>query len=201
MNVGEGTWRGNAFIYDPAGNGGAGQQLDIAYPVGAGSHTAYGIWYNGLVNGRKSYTIAGGEAFQFGSDGPANASLIDFDYDPITGLSSGNFSNFRTFDYVQDDPMAPATDSILATHFEGIWYDGVSSYRLPATLVSKTGAILGGYAEIDRLPSGQFSSVANWDVFNQGVLGTSNVVTNDSLFRGASVGVVQSDMGLDYALV
>jgi hypothetical protein len=201
MNVGEGTWRGNAFIFDPAGDGGAGLQLDIAYPVGAGSHTAYGIWYNGIVNGRKSYTIAGGEAFQVGSSDPANASLIDFDYDPITGLVSGRFSNFRTFGYVQDDPTAPSTDSILATHFEGIWYDGVSTYRLPASLVSKSGQILGGYAEIERLPSGQFSSVVNWDVFNQGELGTSSVVTNDSLFRGASVGVVQSSNGLDYALV
>jgi hypothetical protein len=201
MDVGEGTWRGNAFIYDPLGNGGAGQQLDITYPVGAGTHTAYGIWYNGIVNGRKSYTIAGGEAFQFGSSDPANASLIDFDYDSVTGLTSGRFSNFRTFGYVQDDPTAPTTDAILATHFEGIWYDGVSTYRLPATLVNKSGQILGGYAEIERLSSGQFSSVVNWDVFNQGVLGTSNVVTNDSLFRGASVGVVQSSTGLDYALV
>lgn len=117
-------------------------------------------------------------------------------------MSSGKFSNYRTFGYLQDDPTAPTTDSILATHFEGIWYDGVSTYRLPASLVSKTGAVLGGYAEIERLPSGQFSSVMNWDVFNQGVLGTSTFVSNDSLFRGASVGVVQSSTGLeDYALV
>ena len=203
MNVGEGTWRGNAFIYDPAGNGGTGQQLNIDYPVGAGSNTAYGIWYNGTTNtGRKSFTISGGELFQLGTNDAANASLIDFDYDPITGLSSGKFSNYRTFGYLQDDPTAPTTDSILATHFEGIWYDGVSTYRLPASLVSKTGAVLGGYAEIERLPSGQFSSVMNWDVFNQGVLGTSTFVSNDSLFRGASVGVVQSSTGLeDYALV
>lgn len=201
MNNGEGTWRGNAFIFDPVGNGGAGHQLDITYPVGASSHTAYGIWYNGTQNdGRKSYTVAGGEAFQLGTSRPANASLIDFDYDSITGLSSGKFSNFRTFGYVQDDPMAPTTDSILATHFGGIWHDGLSTYRLPATIVSKTGYIMGGFAEIERLPSGQFSSVVNWDVFSQGVLGTSNLVTNDSMFSGTSVGAVQSNTGLNYVL-
>ena len=196
-----GDWRGNAFIFDPVGNSGAGQQLDIQYPVDAGSHSAYGIWFNGIVDGRKSYTIAGGETFELGSGGIANASLIDFDYDPITGINSGRFSNFRTFGYTQDDVDEPKTNTIAATHFEGIWYDGISTYRLPTSYVSTEGKVFGGFAEIERLPNGQFSSSVNWEVFNQGVLGSSSFVSNDSLFRAASVGVVNSDTGLDYAMV
>ena len=179
----------HAFIYNPTASD-SNKQKDIIIPGSdnALTKTAYGIWHNQ----GSSYTIAGGVGLQYDasrkqtignqSEGLGSAYLLD--YDSITGL----FTNYKTFNY-------PSTSSskTLETHFEGIWYNGNGTYKLPATISPGPNGSLGAAATAtisrDSLTGG-FSN-ASWEILPLNYPSTGAVplfTTNDSIFDKASVG-------------
>jgi len=178
----------HAFIYNPTASD-SNKQKDIIIPGSdnALTKTAYGIWHNQ----GSSYTIAGGVGLQYDSsrqktignqsEGLGSAYLLD--YDSVTGL----FSNYKTFNY-------PSTSSpkTLETHFEGIWYNGNGTYKLPATISPGPNGSLGAAATAtitrDSLTGG-FSN-ASWEILplNSSTGAVPVFTTNDSIFDKASVG-------------
>ena len=194
----------HAFIYNPTASD-SNKQKDIIIPGSdnALTKTAYGIWHNQ----GSSYTIAGGVGLQYDSsrqktignqsEGLGSAYLLD--YDSVTGL----FSNYKTFNY-------PSTSSskTLETHFEGIWYNGNGTYKLPATISPGPNGSLGAAATAtitrDNLTGG-FSN-ASWEILPLNYPSTGAVpvfTTNDSIFDKASVGAYTlSSMNFsDYAFL
>ena len=179
----------HAFIYNPTASD-SNKQKDIILPGSdnALTKTAYGIWHNQ----GSSYTIAGGVGLQYDasrkknignqSEGLGSAYLLD--YDSVTGL----FSNYKTFNY-------PSTSSskTLETHFEGIWYNGNGTYKLPATISPGPNGSLGAAATAtitrDNLTGG-FSN-ASWEILPLNYPSTGAVplfTTNNSIFDKASIG-------------
>jgi hypothetical protein len=192
-----------AFIYNPTASD-SNKQKDIIIPGSdnALTKTAYGIWHNQ----GSSYTIAGGVGLQYDSsrqktignqsEGLGSAYLLD--YDSVTGL----FSNYKTFNY-------PSTSSpkTLETHFEGIWYNGNGTYKLPATISPGPNGSLGAAATAtitrDNLTGG-FSN-ASWEILplNSSTGAVPVFTTNDSIFDKASVGAYTLSSGnfSDYAFL
>lgn len=84
---------GNSAIYD------LDKDINIAeilYP-GSFSTTAYGIWFNGIVNGYELYTIAGG--YRNKNEKRNYSYIVDFYYNKISGENYFlNWSTIRVYD-------------------------------------------------------------------------------------------------------
>ena len=166
---------GHAFIYDVA------QQkflTDIVFP-GSKSNTAYGIWYNG----NNKYTICGGWSpdivnnFLNQNQPIGEGYLVDYD------SSSGEFSNFTTFNY-------PFADNFV-THFEGISGVEKGVYTLSADSVQagSTDPAQGSYVTVRRNTDGSFDSGV-WVNLNDPNQGDGGVTSANSVYANQVVGVV-----------
>ena len=175
---------GHAYIYNIA------QQkfvTDIVYP-GSLSDTAYGIWYNGGT----SYTICGGWSPTLvnnlqNQDLPiGNAYLVDYD------SSTGQFSNYTTFNY----PFG----TNFVTHFEGISSVEPGVYTLNADSVQfgSNAPIQGSWVTVRRNSDGSFSS-AQWVNLNYpGVDPTTEITSSNSVYGNQVVGVVIGSSTFSY---
>ncbi len=170
---------GNAFIYESQ----SGAQIPIKYPKKERvyTHTAYGIWFNG----GHSYTIAGGASkdkrFTSGRilEPLGDGTLIDYN------AKSGRFSNFTRFSYPEQGPRKNKRLSPI-THFEGIWSNGQGKFRMPATVISKSGK-----GETAAIMTVRRQSDGSWGIGKWRLpdLGTKIVATGNSLYNKVSVGI------------
>lgn len=183
--LGDGNPSGNAFIYNPNSSN---PQTAVDYPGDGKTNTAYGIWFNG----GSSYTIAGGEGLNGSGDGRdgdplSKGTLID--YDRVTGT----FQNYRSYSFTKtkDLPQAMQRQAVV-THFEGIWFDGERTYKLPATVATADGELTAAaLATVKRKKDGSFGK-ARWTVFD---IPGASITTNDSVFSDANVGVAVYSQG------
>lgn len=175
--AGDNNPAGNAFIYDSQ----SGAQVPIKYPKRERvyTHTAYGIWYNG----GHSYTIAGGASkdkrFKSGRilEPLGDGTLIDYN------AKSGRFSNFTRFSFPEQGGKAKRSP---ITHFEGIWSNGTGKYRMPATVIAKSGkGETAAIMTVRRQGNGSYG-MGRWATPD---LGTELIATNNSLYNKVSVGI------------
>lgn len=183
--LGDGNPAGNAFIYNPDSSN---PQTAVEYGGDGKTYTAYGIWFNG----GNSYTIAGGEGLNGSGDGRdgdplGKGTLID--YDSVTG----SFQNFRTYSFTKTKDLPEAMQrQAVVTHFEGIWFDGNRTYKLPATIATADGELTAAaLATVKRSKDGGFGK-ARWTLFD---IPGAPITTNDSVFGDANVGVAFYSQG------